>query len=225
MKRDACNYTARTLAQKVLGLVCFLLGSGGIMNWQNWVFFGSNILLITPIALAWVYRTNPGVLASRSRIAPDTPTWDKVLFTTYWFTNFFVVYLFAGWGARWAAAPLVSFWLGMVLVVVAAVLATAALVVNPYLEATARIQEDRNQVVVTEGAYSLMRHPTYAAGLVGCVAVALVFSSTPVWIVSAVIVALLILRTHLEDKMLLQELPGYLQYAQKTRHRLIPFVW
>lgn len=61
--------------------------------------------------------------------------------------------------------------------------------------------------------------------LLGCVALALVFSSTLVWVACGVIAALLVLRTHLEDKMLLEELPGYRQYALKTRCRLLPFVW
>ena len=225
MRRDACSYVARTWVQKVLGLVFFLLGSGGAMNWQNWVFFGSNILLLTPVALLWVYQVNPGVLAIRSKIEPDTEPWDKVLFTAYWLGNCFIVYLLAGWGARWGPAPTVIFWFGMLLVVAAAVLATAALTANPYLEATARIQEDRDQVVVTEGAYSLVRHPTYAAGLVGCLGVALVFSSPVVWVASLVLVGLLILRTHLEDKMLQERLSGYRQYSLKTRYRLVPFVW
>ena len=33
------------------------------------------------------------------------------------------------------------------------------------------------------------------------------------------------IRTYLEDKMLKDELAGYLEYSQKTRYRLIPFIW
>jgi len=39
------------------------------------------------------------------------------------------------------------------------------------------------------------------------------------------IVGLFILRTSLEDKTLQEELPGYKEYAQKVRYRLIPGVW
>jgi protein-S-isoprenylcysteine O-methyltransferase Ste14 len=39
------------------------------------------------------------------------------------------------------------------------------------------------------------------------------------------IVALYILRTSLEDKTLQEELPGYKEYAQKVRFKLIPDVW
>jgi protein-S-isoprenylcysteine O-methyltransferase Ste14 len=45
-------------------------------------------------------------------------------------------------------------------------------------------------------------------------------------LIPAVVVALgFIIRTALEDRMLQTELPGYSDYAQHTRYRLIPGVW
>jgi protein-S-isoprenylcysteine O-methyltransferase Ste14 len=41
----------------------------------------------------------------------------------------------------------------------------------------------------------------------------------------AIMGALLVLRTSLEDKTLLAELPGYSEYAQRVRFRLVPGVW
>jgi protein-S-isoprenylcysteine O-methyltransferase Ste14 len=38
-------------------------------------------------------------------------------------------------------------------------------------------------------------------------------------------VLLFIARTALEDGTLKEELPGYREYATRTRRRLIPFVW
>ncbi len=39
------------------------------------------------------------------------------------------------------------------------------------------------------------------------------------------IVALLVLRTVLEDRALVEKLEGYKEYTQKVRFRLIPGVW
>jgi len=36
---------------------------------------------------------------------------------------------------------------------------------------------------------------------------------------------LTVLRTYLEDKTLQSELPGYAEYAQHTRYRLLPGIW
>lgn len=37
--------------------------------------------------------------------------------------------------------------------------------------------------------------------------------------------ALYVLRTYLEDRMLIEELPGYRAYSQQTRYRLWPGFW
>ena len=38
-------------------------------------------------------------------------------------------------------------------------------------------------------------------------------------------IAVIVIRTRLEDKLLLEQLPGYRDYARKTRHRLLPPLW
>ena len=40
-----------------------------------------------------------------------------------------------------------------------------------------------------------------------------------------VIGVLFIIRTAMEDRMLQDELPGYKEYAQRVRYRLVPGVW
>ena len=37
--------------------------------------------------------------------------------------------------------------------------------------------------------------------------------------------ALMILHTYLEDKTLREDLPGYSEYAERVRFRLIPWIW
>jgi protein-S-isoprenylcysteine O-methyltransferase Ste14 len=39
------------------------------------------------------------------------------------------------------------------------------------------------------------------------------------------VAALFVLRTAKEDRMLREELPGYPEYAQRVRYRLVPGVW
>ena len=89
----------------------------------------------------------------------------------------------------------------------------------------ARIQDDRGQVVVTAGPYRYVRHPMYLG-------VILLFLGMPVALGSwwalwpgVVIGALFVLRTAKEDRMLRDELPGYAEYTQRVRYRLVPRVW
>jgi protein-S-isoprenylcysteine O-methyltransferase Ste14 len=42
---------------------------------------------------------------------------------------------------------------------------------------------------------------------------------------AVVVLPILVGRTAMEDKTLLEELPGYTQYASRVRYRLVPGVW
>jgi len=96
---------------------------------------------------------------------------------------------------------------------------------NSYLSSYARIQQDRGQQVVTTGPYQYVRHPMYAAVIPFIICVALILGSWWALIPGGVIGVLFIIRTALEDRMLQDELPGYKEYAQRVRYRLLPRVW
>ena len=53
----------------------------------------------------------------------------------------------------------------------------------------------------------------------------LLLASTWAFIPAIISVVLLVIRTALEDRTLLEELPGYDEYASRVRFRLIPGVW
>jgi protein-S-isoprenylcysteine O-methyltransferase Ste14 len=97
--------------------------------------------------------------------------------------------------------------------------------VNAYLSSWARIQEDRGQVVVTEGLYATVRHPMYLGIAIGFAGIPLALGSWWALIPGLMIVGLFVYRTAREDRMLRQKLPGYEEYAAKVRHRLLPGIW
>jgi protein-S-isoprenylcysteine O-methyltransferase Ste14 len=96
---------------------------------------------------------------------------------------------------------------------------------NTHFEPTVRIQRDRDNREVDTGPYGHVRHPGYAGFL-------LVILSTPALVLSwwayapaAALVAVLVVRTFLEERTLRDELPGYREYADRVRHRFVPGVW
>jgi protein-S-isoprenylcysteine O-methyltransferase Ste14 len=65
----------------------------------------------------------------------------------------------------------------------------------------------------------------YLGSLFADLGTPLFFGSYWALILGAVMAALFIYRTAREDQTLQEELPGYKDYAQKVRYRLVPGVW
>ena len=100
-----------------------------------------------------------------------------------------------------------------------------AMASNPFFATTVRIQDDRGHRVVSSGPYRLVRHPGYFGSLIYNLVIPLVLGSLWTFLPALLTIALLVLRTRLEDRTLQAELPGYPEYAAVVRHQLIPGVW
>ena len=101
----------------------------------------------------------------------------------------------------------------------------AAMAVNRNLETTVRIQRERGHQVTTHGAYRLVRHPMYVGMITQLSAVALLLGSGWALVPALGCAIMIVVRTALEDRTLLRDLPGYPEYASATRYRLAPGIW
>lgn len=70
-----------------------------------------------------------------------------------------------------------------------------------------------------------MRHPGYVGAILAQLGTPFLLGSPWALIPSGVSAALFVVRTWLEDKTLMEELPGYKAYAQQIPSRLLPGVW
>ena len=70
-----------------------------------------------------------------------------------------------------------------------------------------------------------MRHPGYAGNIPPLLGIVVALGS--VWTLIPAMAALIItvIRTTLEDQTLQDELPGYRDYAERVRYRLIPGIF
>ena len=100
-----------------------------------------------------------------------------------------------------------------------------ALIVNRFFSGTVRIQTERGHHVVTDGPYRIIRHPGYAGSLLGYVFIPILLDSLWAFIPAVLLIIVMFIRTASEDSTLQTELPGYAEYAEKTRYRLIPGIW
>jgi protein-S-isoprenylcysteine O-methyltransferase Ste14 len=96
---------------------------------------------------------------------------------------------------------------------------------NAFFSQVVRIQSERGHTVATGGPYQYVRHPAYIGGILYELGVSVLLASWWALIASGLSATLLVLRAGLEDRTLQVELPGYADYVQKVRYRLIPGIW
>ena len=197
--------------------------------WQAWVFS----LLIFTAGIGgriWAELRHPGLTAERQsgESIQGAKAWDKVLAPLMAISLSFPLVITAGLDHRYGWSPAFPLWLniiGFILIAVGYAFGVWAFIENRFFSSVVRIQTDRGHVVCDTGPYRIMRHPGYAGNILPLLGIVLALSS--VWTVIPAVVALIIaiVRTALEDRTLQEELPGYREYAQRVRYRLLPGIY
>lgn len=207
-----------------------LLVSGGDLGWwQAWIYFFL-IIAASVGGRIWAELKHPGLLAERANFdkVQEVKPWDKVLAPLMAVSLSFPPFIVAGLDHRFGWSPVFPTWLtllGLILIACGYAFAMWALVENPFFSTVVRIQKERGHQVCDTGPYRVVRHPGYAGNLLALPGMVLAFSS--VWVLIPAVAALIIavIRTALEDRTLQEELPGYQDYAQRVRYRLIPWIY
>ena len=222
----------RTIAQLVIVLVIVplmpMIISGAWDWWQAWTY-AILCFLGFVISRALASRRHPDLLKERSDSMgrEDAKSWDKVLAPTVAFGSIVPLIVAGldklfGWTAPLGfSASVVS----LIVVVLGYVAGSWALIENRFFSGVVRIQTDRGHHVVTTGPYQIVRHPGYASSLWTYLATPVLLDSLWALIPTLLLIGALVLRTSLEDRTLQAELPGYADYAKKTRYRLFPGIW
>jgi protein-S-isoprenylcysteine O-methyltransferase Ste14 len=213
-----------------LGLASFTLLWFGIAGrltwWQGWAFLLTFIAYVS--VLVWrLSKLNPELVRERNQPAEKAEPWDRMVMGIYTVILLILLMVTALDGGRylWSSVPLGIQLIGWLLLIVAGLLVWHVMMTNAYLSSWARLQEDREQVVVQEGAYRRIRHPMYLGIIVAFLGIPLALGSWWAMIPSIVIVGLFVYRTYREDLMLIHGLTGYTEYTEKVRYRLLPGIW
>ncbi len=207
-----------------------LLACGGDLGW--WQAWGYSLLIVAagPGGRIWAERRHPGLMAERQNMekAQSAKAWDKVLAPLMALSFSFPLVIVAGLDHRIGWSPAFPLWLivpGFILIALGYAFAAWALAENRFFSSVVRIQVDRGHAVCDTGPYRFVRHPGYAGNLLALPGIVLALSS--MWTLIPAVVALIVtvIRTALEDRTLQEELPGYRDYAQRVRYRLIPGIY
>jgi protein-S-isoprenylcysteine O-methyltransferase Ste14 len=88
------------------------------------------------------------------------------------------------------------------------------------------VEVEKGQKVIDTGPYAVVRHPMYTAFIILTAFTPLALGSywavLPMWMIIPI---LTVLRIPNEEEVLKRALPGYAEYMQKVKYRLLPGIW
>ncbi len=205
----------------MVGLLIFL-PAGSLQYGKGWLLMG---LLFVPMLIAGfvMFFKSPAFLAKRLDAKEKQATQKGVVaFSGLMFIGGFVV---AGLDFRfgWSQMPKVVTVVASALFLLAYVLYAEVMRENAYLSRTVKVEEGQN--VVDTGLYGIVRHPMYMATILLFLMMPIVLGSWYALLVFALYPAIIIVRLKDEENLLTAELPGYAEYKQKVKFRILPFVW
>lgn len=220
----------KLLAEAIMKFTCGLLLVGlliflpaGTLGYTcGWLLVG---LLFGPMLIAGFVMLSKSPEFLKKRLdAKEKQGKQKgvVAFSGLMFIAGFVV---AGLDFRfgWSRMPLWVTIVASALFLVAYALYAEVMRENAYLSRTVKVEE--GQTVVDTGLYGIVRHPMYAVTILLFLMIPLVLGSWYALAVFAFYPVIIIVRLKDEEDLLTKELPGYAEYKQKVKHRLIPFIW
>jgi protein-S-isoprenylcysteine O-methyltransferase Ste14 len=206
-----------------LGVVLFL-PAGTLNYWQAWVFIILFMVLVTTQGI-YLSIKDPELLERRKQIAPaGQPTGQKIFIIVALLGDLCLIIFSAldhrfGWSHM---SPFVS-WVGDGLVALSFLVYYFVFRENSF--AASSIQTFESQKVTSTGPYALVRHPKYVGDIILIVGIPLALGSWWGLAFLALILPALAWRILDEEKLLKKDLPGYIEYTQKVRYRLVPHLW
>lgn len=220
----------RAILASYVGVVAYsafiFLGAWKLLYWQGLLYLGVALVGVTLTHV--LAGGNPDVAAERASGARAGEDWDRRILGAYFLVNV-VAFVTAGldsgrfgWSGR---VPLGVTFGGVALMLAGQALFALARRENAFFSSTAAIQTERGHRVCETGPYRLVRHPGYLGMLLSLLAFPLVLQSYWAFIPVSAGALLLVVRTLLEDRLLMERLAGYAQYAARTRWRLVPGVF
>jgi protein-S-isoprenylcysteine O-methyltransferase Ste14 len=205
----------------VLGLL-ILIPAGTFNFWQVYVYIG---ILVIPVIFVLFYflKNDPLFLERRTRVKEKEKAQKiiQIVFSLIFFSGFVIPGLDKRFG--WSDIPINIVLITDIIILLGYLLIFFVFKQNSY--ASRVVEVDKSQKVISTGLYSFVRHPMYLGVLIMYIPTPVALGSYWGLIPMATIPLAIVLRILNEEKVLSNDLPGYKEYCQKTKYRLIPLIW
>lgn len=222
LNRKAFLRLARFL---IILAVLLFVAAGTLDYWQAWVFltvFFAPALAIT----VYLMKHDPKLLERRMNAGPgaEKEKSQKVVLSIA-FIGFITAIVLPAVDHRfgWSAVPWSVVLAGDALIALGFLVTFFVFRENTF--AAAIIEVDAGQKVVSTGPYAFVRHPMYTGGLIMLLGVPLALGSWWGLLTMIPITAAIVWRLVDEEKFLASNLPGYAEYRNQVKYRLVPFIW
>ena len=205
----------------LVGLLIFL-PAGTFQYTYGWLFMG---LLFVPMLIAGFVMLCKAPEFLKKRLDAKEKRGKQKGVVAFSGLMFVVGFVVAGLDFRfgWSNMPAWIVLVASVLFLIAYGLYAEVMRENAYLSRTIKVEE--GQTVVDTGLYGIVRHPMYAVTVLLFLMIPLILGSWYALIAFACYPAIIVVRLKNEEDLLTKELPGYTEYKQKVKYRLIPFIW
>jgi len=205
----------------VLGLI-FFLPAGTMKYWHAWLYIG---ILFIPMSIALVILINkdPDLLERRLRMKEkESP--QKLIIRLSWIF-FLAAFIIPGFDFRfgWSEMPIWFVISADFLILAGYIFFMFVIRENSY--ASRIIEVEKEQRVIDTGPYSLVRHPLYSSILIMYLSTHLALGSYWAMIAMLPLPVMIIFRILNEEEKLKKDLPGYREYLEKVKYRVIPYIW
>ena len=206
-------------------LACLFIPAGTLNYWQAWAFVA--VFEVSAQALGIYFLVHDRKLVERRMnigpLAEQRPN-QKLISALFilGFVGFMVLPAFDhrfGWSP---VAPVVSV-IANAMIALSFLLFFVVMKSNSYAASTIQVEE--GQPVVSTGPYAYVRHPMYSGALLLLAVMPLALGSWWSILLVVPVFPVLVWRIVDEESFLRENLPGYDEYMQRVRYRLVPRVW
>jgi protein-S-isoprenylcysteine O-methyltransferase Ste14 len=221
--------TSYLIRSSVLGIAAFFalifIPAGTFHYWQGWAYIATWTIVGTAYTV-YVARREPALLKRRTEagIKHEKEPAQKIIIS-FLFTTFTALLVLPPLDHRfgWSSVPWFASAFGNALRAFSFYIFYLVSKVNTYAAANVRVEEGQN--VISTGMYGFVRHPMYFGALFLLAGTPIALGSWWSMLVVPVFIPILVFRILNEEKVLARDLPGYVEYMQRVRYRLIPHIW
>ena len=206
----------------LLVILLLFLPAGTFTYWQAWLLI---IILFIPMFIVGLIllKINPDLLKKRLNVKEEQK--DQKIVIILSIIMFLTSFITAGLNFRfkWIILPPLVSYISAFVFLIAYSLYGEVLRENAYLSRTIEVQE--SQKVIDTGLYGIIRHPMYMSTLFLFLSMPLVLGSIISFVIMLFYMPIIHIRIQNEESVLEKGLEGYIEYKQRVKYKIIPYIW